>query len=104
MAYAGSNNGGKKGASSQPSGSGSGGQFASKAGSLGAKSEPGSKLPGVVARPPRAMPRNSKPWTQKADVAADKKAGIKPGSAKDTALDKKRGVSTKLLPGQKKGK
>jgi hypothetical protein len=50
------------------------------------------------------MPRNSKPWTQKADVAADKKAGIKPGSAKDTALDKKRGVSTKLLPGQKKAK
>lgn len=49
------------------------------------------------------MARNSKPpWTQKADVAADKKAGIKPGSAKDNALDRRRGVSTKLLPGQKK--
>ena len=50
------------------------------------------------------MPRNSKPWTSAQDVAADKKAGIKPGSAKDNALDKKRGVSTKLLPGQKKTK
>ena len=51
------------------------------------------------------MPRNSKPWTAKSDVAADKKAaGIKPGSARDNALDRKRGVSTKLLPGQKKGK
>jgi hypothetical protein len=50
------------------------------------------------------MPRNSKPWTAKSDVTADKKAGIKPGSARDNALDKKRGVSTKLLPGQKKAK
>lgn len=33
-----------------------------------------------------------KPWTEKADLAADKKAGIKPGSARDNALDKKRGV------------
>lgn len=33
--------------------------------------------------------------TAKADARADKKAGIKPGSARDNALDKKRGVSTK---------
>lgn len=48
-----------------------------------------------------SVARNSKPWTQKEDVAADKKAGIKPGSKADNALDKKRGVSTKMLPGQK---
>lgn len=33
-----------------------------------------------------------KKWTPAADAAADKKAGIKPGSARDNALDKKRGV------------
>jgi hypothetical protein len=33
-----------------------------------------------------------KPWTAKADMAADKKAGIKEGSKKDLALDKARGV------------
>lgn len=37
-------------------------------------------------------PSKGKPWTEKADAAADKKAGIKPGSARDNALDKKRGV------------
>ena len=31
-------------------------------------------------------------FTAKADMAADKKAGIKEGSKKDLALDKKRGV------------
>ena len=31
-------------------------------------------------------------WTEARDMAADKKAGIKPGSARDNALDKKRGV------------
>lgn len=46
MAYAGSNNGGKKGPGSEPSGKGGGGQFSSKAGTAGAKSEPGSKLGG----------------------------------------------------------
>lgn len=46
MAYASSNNGGSKGAKSEPSGSGSGGNYASKAGSLGARSEPGSSLKG----------------------------------------------------------
>jgi hypothetical protein len=33
-------------------------------------------------------------WTAKSDAAADKKAGIRPGSAKDNALDKQRGVPT----------
>jgi hypothetical protein len=33
-------------------------------------------------------------WTAKSDAAADKKAGIKPGSARDNALDKQRGVPT----------
>jgi len=33
-----------------------------------------------------------KKWTMKADMAADKKAGIKQGSKKDNALDKKRGL------------
>jgi len=36
-----------------------------------------------------------KPWTLKSDMAADKKAGIKPGSKRDDALDRKRGVSTR---------
>lgn len=31
-------------------------------------------------------------WTVKSDAAADKKAGIKPGSKRDQALDKKRGL------------
>jgi hypothetical protein len=39
-----------------------------------------------------------KKWTLKSDTAADKKAGIKPGSAKDNALDRKRGVSMKNMP------
>lgn len=34
-------------------------------------------------------------WTNQSDAAADKKAGIKPGSKRDNALDKKRGVSTR---------
>ena len=39
-------------------------------------------------------PKNgsSKKWTEAKDVAAEKKAGIKEGSARDNALDKKRGV------------
>jgi hypothetical protein len=36
-----------------------------------------------------------KKWTPASDAAADKKAGIKPGSARDNALDKKRGVPVK---------
>lgn len=39
--------------------------------------------------------KGGKPWTLKSDMAADKKAGIKPGSARDNALDRKRGVSTR---------
>lgn len=31
-------------------------------------------------------------WTAKKDATADKKAGIKPGSAKDKKLDAKRGL------------
>jgi hypothetical protein len=33
-----------------------------------------------------------KKWTPAMDDAADKKAGIKPGSARDNKLDKSRGV------------
>ena len=33
-----------------------------------------------------------KPFTAKSDMAADRKAGIKEGSKRDVALDKKRGV------------
>jgi hypothetical protein len=41
-----------------------------------------------------------KPWTEAADDAADKRAGIKEGSKKDMALDRKRGVPEK--PSKKK--
>jgi hypothetical protein len=34
----------------------------------------------------------AKPFGPKADMAADRKAGIKEGSKRDLALDKKRGV------------
>lgn len=44
-----------------------------------------------------------KKWTEKADAAADRRAGIKPGSARDNALDRKRGVPVRPAPG-KKGK
>jgi len=43
----------------------------------------------------------AKKYTAASDAAADKKAGIKPGSARDNALDKKRGVSTKPYKGKK---
>lgn len=46
MAYASSNFGGNKGADSEPSGKGGGGTYASKAGTAGAKSEPGSSMKG----------------------------------------------------------
>jgi hypothetical protein len=36
-----------------------------------------------------------KKWTAKADAAADRKAGIKEGSKRDNALDRKRGVPVK---------
>jgi len=44
----------------------------------------------------------AKKWTEAADMAADKKAGIKEGSARDNALDRKRGVPVRKAP--KKGK
>lgn len=31
-------------------------------------------------------------WTNAKDAAADKRAGVKPGSKRDNAIDKKRGV------------
>ena len=34
----------------------------------------------------------AKKMTYKQDMAADKKAGIKPGSKRDNALDRKRGL------------
>ncbi len=33
--------------------------------------------------------------SEKADAVADRKAGIKPGSKRDNALDKRRGVPTR---------
>ena len=44
----------------------------------------------------------AKKWTEAADKAADKRAGIKQGSAKDNALDRARGVPVRAAP--KKGK
>jgi len=37
-------------------------------------------------------PAKGKKWTEARDKAADKRAGIREGSARDNALDKKRGV------------
>jgi hypothetical protein len=45
--------------------------------------------------------KNAKKWTEAADMAADKKAGIKQGSKADNALDRKRGVPVRAA---KKGK
>jgi hypothetical protein len=36
--------------------------------------------------------KKGRKWTESADAAADKKAGIKQGSARDNALDRKRRV------------
>jgi hypothetical protein len=44
----------------------------------------------------------AKKWTEAADTAADKRAGIRQGSAKDNALDRARGVPVRKPP--KKGK
>lgn len=67
-------------------------------GSLGGGA-PGS-LPSFTAPPrPMNMPNmglgNAGKMTLSRDKALDKKAGIKPGSKKDNALDRKRGVSTR---------
>lgn len=39
-----------------------------------------------------ATARGKPKWTEARDKAADKRAGIKAGSARDNALDRKRGV------------
>lgn len=39
-----------------------------------------------------AAKKAAPPWTVKKDATADKKAGIKPGSAKDKKVDAKRGL------------
>jgi len=44
----------------------------------------------------------AKKWTEAADAAADRRAGLKQGSAADNALDRKRGVPVRKPP--KKGK
>jgi hypothetical protein len=41
------------------------------------------------------MAGKPKPWTGKKDAAWDKAHGVKEGSPKDNALDKKRGVPVK---------
>jgi hypothetical protein len=43
-------------------------------------------------------------WTEKKDDAADKRAGIKQGSARDTALDRKRGLPPDVVKKGAKGK
>jgi len=45
-----------------------------------------------------------KKWTEKSDAAADRRAGIKPGSARDNALDRKRGVPVRSAPKKGGGK
>lgn len=40
----------------------------------------------------RTNPKTGKPWTLAEDEASDRRAGIKPGSKRDNALDKSRGV------------
>ena len=44
----------------------------------------------------------AKKWTEAADMAADKKAGIKQGSARDNALDRARGVPVRKASKGKK--
>lgn len=52
----------------------------------------------------RRRPRNSvaKKYTEAQDKAYDKAHGIKEGSKKDNALDKKRGVPVRAAPKGKK--
>ena len=52
----------------------------------------------------RINPKTGKPWTPAQDAAADRKAGIKPGSARDNALDKKRGVPAVVVVVTPKGR
>jgi hypothetical protein len=44
----------------------------------------------------------SKKWTEASDMAADKKAGIAQGSARDNKLDKGRGVPVRKAAKGKK--
>ena len=44
----------------------------------------------------------AKKYTEASDAAYDKKMGIKQGSKKDNALDKKRGVPVRSAPKGKK--
>ena len=50
------------------------------------------RLPQLVAQPDLEKCLMARKWTEKSDMAADKRAGIKQGSKKDNALDRKRGV------------
>jgi hypothetical protein len=50
----------------------------------------------------RANPKTGKPYTEAEDRAADRRAGIKEGSARDNALDRKRGVPVKPQPKAKR--
>jgi hypothetical protein len=50
----------------------------------------------------RTNPKTGKPWTAAEDDAWDRAHGIREGSARDNALDRKRGVPVKPAP--KKGK
>lgn len=57
---------------------------------------------GRATRSGRINPKTGKPWTAAEDDAWDRAHGIKEGSARDNALDRKRGVPVKAAP--KKGK
>lgn len=46
-------------------------------------------------------PKTGKPWTVAQDDAADRKAGVKEGSPRDNALDRKRGVPVKPAKGKR---
>jgi hypothetical protein len=54
--------------------------------------------------PPRGRinPKTGKPWTVAEDDAYDRAHGIREGSPRDNALDRRRGVPVKPAP--KKGK
>jgi len=49
----------------------------------------------MAERRGRINPRTGKPWTAAEDAADDRRRGIREGSPRDNALDKKRGVPVK---------
>jgi hypothetical protein len=53
---------------------------------------------------PPKNPKTGKPYTAAEDRAADRKAGIKEGSKRDNALDRKRGVPVVIVAVKPKGK